>query len=103
MVEMMPAYAVCKAFASKLSGAAWESGFHDSVQLTSVMPGTEMKHLGEVIQLRQPDVCQVTHLGAARCLAVELLALSNRTCSRQVVLLSEVTVVSAQALPSHTL
>lgn len=67
------------------------------------MSGTEIEHLGEVIQLCQPDVCQVTQLGAAHPPAVELLALSNVTYSWQAVFLSEVTVVSAQALPFHTL
>ena len=81
MVEMVPACAACKAFVSKLNGAAWESGFGVcawSVWLASVMSGTKTKHLSEVIQLCQPDVCQVTQFaGAARHPAMELLAPSN--------------------------
>lgn len=68
MVEMVPACAVCKAFIRKLNGAAWESGFHDcvwSVWLASVMSGTKIKYLSEVIQLCQPDVCQVTQFAGA--------------------------------------
>lgn len=60
VVEMVPACAACKAFVSKLNGAAWESGFGDHVWLASVLSGTKIKHLSEVIQLCQPDVCQVT-------------------------------------------
>lgn len=54
MVEMVPACAACKAFVSKLNWAAWESGFGVcvwSVWLTSVMSGTKIKHLSEVVQM----------------------------------------------------
>ena len=62
---MVPACAACKAFVSMLNGAASESGFGDSVWLASVMSGTKIKHLSEVIQLCQPDVCQVTQFAGA--------------------------------------
>lgn len=39
--------------------------FGDRVWLASALSGTKIKHLSEVIQLCQPDVCQVTQFAGA--------------------------------------
>lgn len=97
---MLPA----KRFVSKPSGAACESGFRMRVWgawLANVMSGSKIKHLNEVIQLCQPDVCQATQFAGAsqpgNCLP---RAVRCSWGSWQPALPSEEAVGSARAFPA---